>query len=156
MRGIFCRAWQAYHDRTKDAVERWKEVSDYISVESMLEGFPLIYIAMIYVFHAANPCVIATCDPVTIAQAFPSSVLTLPPNPSLSPNDVIAIHHDNSQCSQQPLTSDGWFTMGMDRLNASFVDRPAGILERIIEFEIPGVFPPSKTCQITRGNSTHS
>lgn len=137
-RKLICRAWQAYHDRTKEAVERWREVAHHISLESFLEGVPLIFLAIVYINSLSSACVFATCDPAAIAREFPSHVLTLPPRPALSADDVHAIHLDGPSCGELPLTSDGWFTMDLSRLNTDFLDRPAAALERVIELEIPG------------------
>lgn len=137
-RRIVCRAWQAYREHSKESSQRWKEVADYISVESCLEGIPLMFLASIYMYWLTEPCIFASCDPATVAHLFPSRTITLPPTPPLSADDVQAIHLNNPHCSQLSLTSDGWFTMGGTPLNAQFVDRPPAAFERIIELEIPG------------------
>lgn len=135
---IACRAWQAVHDRSKEATQRWKEVADHISIEGCLEGIPLIIIAALYLYTLTDPCLFVTCDPATIA-IFPSSALTIPSTPALSAADVLAIHRHDPRCSQLPLTSDGWFSLGEGPMNVQHVDRPAsGAFERVMEMEIPG------------------
>lgn len=98
-----------------------------------------MFIATIYMYRLTKPCMFGTCDPATIANVFPSYVLTLPQTPALSAADVLAIHHHDPHCSHLPLTSDGWFSFGEVPLNAEYVDRPASVaFERVIEMQIPG------------------
>lgn len=73
-----CRGWQAFRSRDQDVAARWKEVASFISIESILEGIPLVCLAALALYETTDPCQFLTCEPTTIAHSFPADVLTLP------------------------------------------------------------------------------
>lgn len=135
---LLCRGWQAYRSLDPDAVARWKEVASYISIESVLEGIPLVFQATLYLYQLTDLCHFVTCDSAAIARTFPADVLTLPSAPPISAAEVMAIHSHDPHCGHLPLTDDGWFTLRLDSMNATFVERNAGPFRRVAEIEIPG------------------
>lgn len=115
------------------------EVVAHFAAESLIEGFPLTFLALTWLYTQSSPCQFVTCDPATISATFPDYVLTLPASPRpLSAAEVAVLQA--SSCGALPLTSDGWFTMPHDLGSTSKgrLGRSSGFFERVIEFTLSG------------------
>ena len=137
-----CRTWRACRDPTADLQQQMNEVVAHFAAESLIEGIPLTFLALTWLYAQSSPCQFVTCDPATITETFPGYVLTLPDSPGpLSAAEVTALQ--GSSCGALPLTSDGWFTMPHELGSASkeLLGRSSGFFERVIEFTLSGASP---------------
>eukprot|EP00892_Ulva_mutabilis_P012490 jgi/Ulvmu1/9613/UM054_0043.1 len=144
---IMLGTWRACIDPNANLQQHLKGISDHFAAESVIEGMPLTFLALSWLYTQTQPCQFVTCDPAAIAANFPPYVHTLPPSQRLlSATEVTAMQ--GSTCNALPLSSDGWFTMPYSTAYQP-IDRSSSFFERVIEFPLPGVTAANGTVLTT-------
>lgn len=137
--GITCSAWKVCTGPAAGRQLHLEEISDHFASESLLEGIPLTGVATVWLSAVSTSCRFASCRASSIVQSFPPYGKSLPASPrDLTPAEVVAAQHGT--CTALPLTSDGWFTIGLHNANIEpYVPaRKAQYLDRHIGFHLNG------------------
>jgi hypothetical protein len=123
---------------SEQASTQWRHIREHVANESVLEGL-LVLLALVTVAVNSGFCLLATCKYTTIRDVFPPFAFTLPPTErDITQQEVASLQQLG--CDMLPLTSDGWLTM---EDNVSWVVRESYVVQRISEFPLLGVVPPS-------------
>jgi hypothetical protein len=109
--------WIAVRSSGEDKCLEWTGLMQIFVLESVFEGLPLVVLALVFVVERNGlPCQLVTCSLEAYQSQFPGWT----PIPEASPSAMTLAYSTAIQthgCPYLPLTSDGWFSMGVqDRL----------------------------------------
>ena len=145
-----CRTWQALISvaKRRSSEDAWKPVSALFSLESMLEGAPLILLTSAWLHRASlSRCWHMNCDPVVLKATFPASVLPHFDSTERFKSEYAAAMQTQPGCTYHPMSSDGWFTAHTKLRSGEFLKwKPLG---KPMAFRLEGAASPVRFCALT-------
>lgn len=119
----------------------WKAVNALFSLESVLEGAPLILLTSLWLYkERLSSCWHMNCDPAALMAEFPASVL-----PDFDSSEPFLVEYATAMqthpgCTYQPVASDGWFTAHTTLRSGEFQE--SGSLANPMAFRLEGATSP--------------
>ena len=112
-------------------------MSTLFSLESMLEGAPLLFLACIFLHkESLSGCWHMNCDPTALREEFPATRFPGFNSTELFVDEYAAAMQTHPGCSDQPMSSDGWFMAHTTLRSGEFM--PWHFLGRRMAFRLEG------------------
>lgn len=122
----------------------WTSMMDFWIDESRVEGYPLLFLALIVFVGRDNPCFVANCSRAGFAAlvqgAIPDAEFDAAADAVILPEYADAMLADGLCGRGYPLTADGWFGYGMDQEMRSVTAGDRAFVNDV-RFMIDGVIP---------------